>query len=304
MAKHSDIDHTGLTGVSGIPATIVDAKGDLIVATTADAVARRAVGSNGQVLTADSAESTGVKWATPVSGAENVKSLLQSIKGSADTLDDEFPGSTLDAKWTAVDGTAAAIELWDAAGAGVFQVRDGMLFMKVGTASGDSVEIRQDHALADAKCVIMPVFFAIDHDGAASANNEISVMLGVNQDDTGIIAGTAGLTQTVLLDTEASGAIRLAQYDGTTASGEGGASNWYVGCTMLRIDRDGLDYIASYHNGPYGYGWTRLGKKAMASQATNLWIAARCLATTANRIVVAVPWIRQGTAKAIIPWAL
>ena len=43
--------------------TTVDAKGDLIVGTAADTVARRAVGSNGQVLTADSAESTGVKWA-------------------------------------------------------------------------------------------------------------------------------------------------------------------------------------------------------------------------------------------------
>jgi hypothetical protein len=55
-------------GAGGIPATIVDAKGDLIVATAADTVARRAVGTNGQVLTADSAETDGVKWATPASG--------------------------------------------------------------------------------------------------------------------------------------------------------------------------------------------------------------------------------------------
>lgn len=49
--------------------TIVDAKGDLIVATAADTVARKAVGSNDQVLIADSAESTGVKWGTaPIAG--------------------------------------------------------------------------------------------------------------------------------------------------------------------------------------------------------------------------------------------
>jgi hypothetical protein len=52
----------GATG-SGIAATIVDAKGDLIAATAADTVARLAIGTNGHVLTADSAESTGMKWA-------------------------------------------------------------------------------------------------------------------------------------------------------------------------------------------------------------------------------------------------
>lgn len=40
-------------------------KGDLLTATGAQAYSRLGVGSNGQVLTADSAESTGIKWATP-----------------------------------------------------------------------------------------------------------------------------------------------------------------------------------------------------------------------------------------------
>ena len=43
---------------------IVDAKGDLIVATSADAVSRLAVGTNTYVLTADYGEATGVKWAS------------------------------------------------------------------------------------------------------------------------------------------------------------------------------------------------------------------------------------------------
>jgi hypothetical protein len=46
-------------------ATAIDAKGDLVGGTGADAFARLAVGANGTVLTADSVETTGLKWATP-----------------------------------------------------------------------------------------------------------------------------------------------------------------------------------------------------------------------------------------------
>jgi len=49
----------------GIQPTIVDAKGDLIVATGNDSPNRLAVGANNLVLTADSAQATGVKWAAP-----------------------------------------------------------------------------------------------------------------------------------------------------------------------------------------------------------------------------------------------
>lgn len=51
-----------------VPKSIVDVKGDLIAATAADTVSRLAVGANNTVLTADSAEATGLKWATVSAG--------------------------------------------------------------------------------------------------------------------------------------------------------------------------------------------------------------------------------------------
>lgn len=58
------IDTTVFTNAgAAINKTIVDAKGDLIVASGADAVARLAVGTNDHVLTADSGATNGVKWA-------------------------------------------------------------------------------------------------------------------------------------------------------------------------------------------------------------------------------------------------
>jgi hypothetical protein len=53
-----------------IDKTLVDAKGDLIVASADDTVGRLAVGgTNGHVLTVDSAETLGVKWAAASGGS-------------------------------------------------------------------------------------------------------------------------------------------------------------------------------------------------------------------------------------------
>ena len=52
-------------GKNVITDAIVDAKGDILVASGVDAIARLGVGTNGQVLTAASGEVLGVKWADP-----------------------------------------------------------------------------------------------------------------------------------------------------------------------------------------------------------------------------------------------
>jgi len=48
------------------------AKGDLFPATAADTVARLSVGANNTVLTADSAQATGMKWAAPAAAASGL----------------------------------------------------------------------------------------------------------------------------------------------------------------------------------------------------------------------------------------
>lgn len=57
--------------------SLVAAKGDLLAGTAAGTQAALTVGSNDQVLTADSTAGTGLKWATPASG-----SLTQLATGS------------------------------------------------------------------------------------------------------------------------------------------------------------------------------------------------------------------------------
>jgi hypothetical protein len=53
------------TADAAIPETVVTAKADLLVASASGVVDNLAVGTNNQVLTADSAATLGVKWATP-----------------------------------------------------------------------------------------------------------------------------------------------------------------------------------------------------------------------------------------------
>ncbi len=60
-----------------LPASIIDAKGDLIAGTAADTAARLAVGTDGQVLTADAASTPGVKWAA-AGGSSGALTLLST----------------------------------------------------------------------------------------------------------------------------------------------------------------------------------------------------------------------------------
>jgi len=66
---------------NALTTTIADAKGDLLVGTANDTVGRLAVGTNGQYLVADSAETTGVKWAT----LSAVSTLDLTINGDTST---------------------------------------------------------------------------------------------------------------------------------------------------------------------------------------------------------------------------
>jgi hypothetical protein len=86
---------SGTVTVTNSMATAIDAKGDLIAGTGADAFSRLVVGANNTVLTADSAEATGLKWATPTSGGMTLLSTttltsttttISSISGSYKNL--------------------------------------------------------------------------------------------------------------------------------------------------------------------------------------------------------------------------
>jgi hypothetical protein len=91
-ASGTDLDFSWVAqdDSNAIQNAIVDAKGDLIAATAADTPARLAVGTNGYVLTADSAEATGLKWAASAAGGMTLLSTT-TLSGATTTISSISP---------------------------------------------------------------------------------------------------------------------------------------------------------------------------------------------------------------------
>ena len=86
----------------GGSASPLTTKGDLYTYSTADA--RLAVGTNGQYLSADSAESTGLKWITPAAASSGLTLIQRStVTAAADT------GTTFDGVFSSTYGAYLVI---------------------------------------------------------------------------------------------------------------------------------------------------------------------------------------------------
>ena len=123
-------DATNVAAAGAVMKTLADAKGDLFAATAADTVTRLPIGAtNGHVLTVDSAETTGMKWAVssggdvvgPASSTDNAFARFDSTTGkllqnSTATLDDaglaSVDGVQFSAAPTSAVGPAKAV--WNA----------------------------------------------------------------------------------------------------------------------------------------------------------------------------------------------
>jgi hypothetical protein len=104
-ASGTDLDFSWVAqdDSNAIQNAIVDAKGDLIGATAADTPARLAVGTDGQVLTADSTAATGLKWASASSGFKGV-SLYKSGGGTQTIANNTNTAITFDSEFFDTDG--------------------------------------------------------------------------------------------------------------------------------------------------------------------------------------------------------
>lgn len=79
-----------------IDKSLLTTKGDVIAATAANTPARVGVGTDGQVLTADAASATGVKWATPSGGGgSSLTEYGYAVTGGSGGITARFYGTSL-----------------------------------------------------------------------------------------------------------------------------------------------------------------------------------------------------------------
>lgn len=103
---------SGAVTVTNEMATTIDAKGDIIVGTADNTYIRQAVGTNNQVLMADSAQADGVKWANEATATLTAKGDL--LGASAANALVRIPVGTNDQVLTADSATTSGIK-WAAA---------------------------------------------------------------------------------------------------------------------------------------------------------------------------------------------
>jgi predicted secreted protein len=96
-----------------IATSIVDAKGDLIAATADNTVSRLAVGTNGHVLTADSAAATGMKWAAAAGGGKVLQVVNASSTTATTLTSGTYTDSTVTASITPTSATSKILVLAD-----------------------------------------------------------------------------------------------------------------------------------------------------------------------------------------------
>ncbi len=101
IQQHLD-DHSAIANVvnDALVKTLFDAKGNLLVGTGPDTFAVVSVGANGTVPTADSAQASGIRWATPATSNLLSVSSTKTTAYTVTTLDGVVVGDATSAAFT------------------------------------------------------------------------------------------------------------------------------------------------------------------------------------------------------------
>lgn len=214
-------DAIDTTMATMVPKTIIDAKGDLIAGTAADTAARLAVGTNGQVLKANSATATGLEWAADSAGMTNPMTTTgDTIYSSSGSTPARLGIGTTGQVLTVASGVPS----WatPAGGGGkVLQVVAGTTTTQVSnsttTYADTGLTVSITPSAATSKVLVIVTQNGLMK-SADSSNNAIFLKLLRGATDIAQFFDTGLYTDTALLMTGFSGALTYLDSPATTSS--------------------------------------------------------------------------------------
>ena len=227
---------------------------------------------------------------------------------SADAVNDEFNGTTLDAKWTVVNRSSGTVSLTAAGGNGYdLTTRPGWLLMQPDT--GGYVQLRQDYTLPDGSSVVACVAPCVSVNGQSGiTDNQLDCGIAVS-DDSG--AWHNGNYATVHFDAEVDG-FRIyggggLGGDGSIVSGNGRSvptadtGNMLIARRLyFRILRSSLDYYTMFSCD--GEIWLPYKKITLPAAADTLWVFGQVDDAIPDPTpIVGFDWVRIG-GSGVDPW--
>jgi hypothetical protein len=226
-------------------------------------------------------------------------------KGTDDTPDDEFEGSSLDGKWTVVNGQSASIDLMDdgtITGDAYYDMAARDKGLLVQPYNAQNFEIRQDYTLPDGSSIVAKITPCAQV--SSNTNDEVEFGIALSDNDTG--AQTNDYVA-IYFEVQTDGWRIASKENGTTitAYGESTADEGFVNGrdVYLRIVREGLNYLCFLSLD--GNAWVPVGETGTVSGAfTDVWIFAISSADPRGGGVLpvhSVHWIREGS-DSVDPW--